>query len=712
MKKLLSLLIIATIITSSLCVSYFAIDDNSTQNNTTESTTVPVTETSSTVTTEPVTESSTVESSTEPTTESSTEPTTESSTVPTKPAVVEVKTIKLNKNNVTLINGKNCTLKATITPKNATNKEVTWSSSNKNIATVDKNGKVVAKRRGTCKITVSATDGSGVKAFCKVTVKQLVTSIKLNKSVINLNRKGNKATLKVIVKPNNANNKKVIWKSESPKNVSVNKKGTVKAQRNSCYSWVFVKATDGSKKGIKVLVVVGRKANKVEIGKKTKKGFVKLKSMNITSGKSFTFSKKVTAKNNKSVVYGGVTWKSSNPKVLTVNKNGKITAIETLPKNKKYVEVNISAKTMDGSNKVTSCKVRVCQSVKDLYVSSKQAKEVPMGRNVKFNVGINPSNVYNRKLTFSSNKTSVATVDDKGHIKGIKKGYANITAKATDGSNEKVVMQVRVIKVPIKTVTYTDKKEVNVGNTLKLGIGIEPKNASYDSIKYSSSNEKVATVSNGVVKGISRGKATIKASIKLGDNVIKTIKFNIKVNPKPITMNTRLTHKQFVSNKEYVDMYCKALNDYFESCGAVINPNMVGGSQWCVDDTSEFSDNMKIYDFMVESVGLWTHRMAKDTINNNGSWKDLKKGKSLTDFLEEIGRISSSNMPTYNPEKMLDANWNGWKQVCEYDNSDRILNIYVYPSKINTSAGTEYIIYMYYETNASLKHKGIPLVKE
>ena len=90
-------------------------------------------------------------------------------------------------------------------------------------------------------------------------------------------------------------------------------------------------------------------------------------------------------------------------------------------------------------------------------------------------------------------------------------------------------------------------------------------------------------------------------------------------------MNTKLTHKQFVSNKEYVDMYCKALNDYFESCGAVINPNMVGGSQWCVDDTSEFSDNMKIYDFMVESVGLWTHRMAKDAINNNESWKDLKK---------------------------------------------------------------------------------------
>lgn len=701
MKKLLSLLIIATIITSSLCVSYFAIDDNSTQNNA-ENTTVPVTETSSTVTTEPVTESSTVESSTVPTT-----------TKPIVKPVVKVKSIKLNKSIVNLAKkGNTCTLKATVYPTNAKNKKVSWKASNKNVATVDKNGKVVAKRRGTCTITVSATDGSGVKAFCKVTIKQLVTSIKLNKSVINLNKKGAKATLKATVKPNNADNKKVTWSSKSSKNVRVNKKGTVKALRNDSYSWVFVKATDGSKKGAKVLVVVGRKANKVEIGKNTKKGFVKLKSMNITSGKSFTFSKKVTAKNNKSAVYGGVTWKSSNSKVLTVNKNGKITAIEKLPKNKKYVEVNISAKTMDGSNIVTSCKVRVCQSVIDLYVSSKQAKEVSMGRNVKFNVGITPSNVYNRKLTFSSNKTSVATVNGKGYIKGIKKGYANITAKATDGSNEKVVMQVRVIKVPIKTVNYTDKKEVNVGNTLKLGIGIEPKNASYSGIEYSSSNEKVATVSKGVVKGITRGKATITASIKLGNDVIKTIKFNIKVNPKPITMNTRLTHKQFVSNKEYVDMYCKALNDYFESCGAVINPNMVGYDQWCVDDTSEFSDNMKIYDFMVESVGIWTHRMAKDNINNNGSWKDLKKGESLTNFLEEIGRIGSSNISTYNPEKMLNSKWNGWKQECEYNSSDDIFNVYVYPSKIKTSAGTEYVIYMYWGRNWGLKRDNIPLVKE
>lgn len=77
--------------------------------------------------------------------------------------------------------------------------------------------------------------------------------------------------------------------------------------------------------------------------------------------------------------------------------------------------------------------------------------------------------------------------------------------------------------------------------------------------------------------------------------------------------------------------------------------------------------------------------------------------------MEKIGNYV---FPTYNPNKVLNSDWNGWKQACEYSNSDRILNIYVYPSKITTSAGTEYVIYMYWDTNGGLKRKGIPLVKE
>ena len=477
MKKLLSLLIIATIITSSLCVSYFAIDDNSTQNNT-ESTTVPVTETSSTVTTEPVTESSTDTSSTEPTD-------------------IKVNSIKLNTDDYVMYSKQYVQLKATITPKNATNKKVTWKSSNKNVATVDKNGKVVAKHRGTCRITVSATDGSGVNAVCKVTVKQLVTSIKLNKSVINLNKKGNKATLKATIKPNNADNKKVTWSVKYPKNVSYNaKKGIVRASRNSCYSWVFVKASDGSKKGAKVLVVVGRKANKVEIGKtikqkvkvkkskKSKKSkektinkFVKLNSMNIASGKSFTFSKKVTDKNNKSVVYGGVTWKSSNPKVLTINNKGKIKAI-------KLGSVNVTATTMDGSKKSVKCKVRVIKPVKKIVFDKKNKYNVDYGKSITLKATVEPSDASIKTLKWESSNNKVLTVNKNGKVTAKGLGSAVITVSATDGSGVKTNRRVSVNiplnkKLTVKQIKseYTMKKFCSMFNNYfkSCGAKIEPR---------------------------------------------------------------------------------------------------------------------------------------------------------------------------------------------------------------------------------------------
>lgn len=90
----------------------------------------------------------------------------------TKPAVSKIKVIKmgLNYSTIYLTKGKSKTLKATVSPSNATKKSVKWSSSNKKIVTVNAKGKVTGKKAGTVTITVKATDGSGKKAACKVVV--------------------------------------------------------------------------------------------------------------------------------------------------------------------------------------------------------------------------------------------------------------------------------------------------------------------------------------------------------------------------------------------------------------------------------------------------------------------------------------------------------------------------------------------------------------
>ena len=81
-----------------------------------------------------------------------------------------VTVVTLNKTSLSLNEGGSETLTATITPSTASDKSVTWSSTNTSVATVDQNGKVTAVSKGTATITATANDGSGKKATCAVSV--------------------------------------------------------------------------------------------------------------------------------------------------------------------------------------------------------------------------------------------------------------------------------------------------------------------------------------------------------------------------------------------------------------------------------------------------------------------------------------------------------------------------------------------------------------
>ena len=462
MKKLLSLLLVATIIISTLCVSYYAFDNvdklsNTTTSEPTEKEIEPSTISTSDeatpdeatpdeatpdeITTEPsssTTESSTIESSTEPTT--------------TKPTDIKVSSIKLNTKNHTMYSNQYVQLKATVLPNNAYNKSVTWKSSNSKIATVDKNGKVKALKVGNAIITATSTDGSNVSAQCKIKVVQRVTKIKLNKSIINLSKKGKTAKLKATVLPNNAYNKSVTWKANNTKVVTVDKKGKIKATTNKGATYVNAIAKDGSKKKAKLLVVVGPKVKKITLNKT---------SVTLNRGaKNRTFQLKKAIK-NKNATYKGVSWYSSNKNVATVDKNGKVTI-------KHRGKVVITVKAKDGSKKSAKCKVTVRQLVTKLSYNKKTQKaEVYKNKTIKFAVTVTPSNANNKGLTYSSSNKKVATVNSKGIIKGIKAGTVTITAKAKDGSRKAVKLTVKVKNPPISDNTKLTIKQLKSKSIVK-----------------------------------------------------------------------------------------------------------------------------------------------------------------------------------------------------------------------------------------------------
>gem|GEM_PF-2330881 len=158
---------------------------------------------------------------------------------------VPVTGVTLNRYSTTIASGASETLIATVQPSNATNKDVTWSSSNNALATVTQSGVVTANSLGNAgdvNITVTTVDG-GRTAVCVVTVPRVpVTGVTLNKNLTTITSGANE-TLIATVQPPNATNKNVSWVSSNTSLATVNSIGTVTANNSGNAGSVTITVT-------------------------------------------------------------------------------------------------------------------------------------------------------------------------------------------------------------------------------------------------------------------------------------------------------------------------------------------------------------------------------------------------------------------------------------------------------------------------------------
>ena len=164
---------------------------------------------------------------------------------------VEVTSIKLNKTKKTVYLYTSYQLTATIKPSDASDPTVTWTSSNESIATVSTAGEVYGVAKG--KATITATAANGKKAKCVVTVKaKKVKSVKLNykTKTMYLN---NTYQLTATIKPADATNQTIKWKSTKPSVATVDEFGLVTPIKDgTCY--IKAKAANGKSAKVKVTV--------------------------------------------------------------------------------------------------------------------------------------------------------------------------------------------------------------------------------------------------------------------------------------------------------------------------------------------------------------------------------------------------------------------------------------------------------------------------
>lgn len=288
-----------------------------------------------TTTTVPKTSNNTEPSSTTPTVTSST---------PSPSTPVAVSGVALNKKVATINVGKKVTVKATVTPANADNKNLVWTSSNTKIATVS-NGVVKGVKAGRVIITAKTTDGSNISATCTVTVKQPVTRISLSKKATMYT--GKKLTLKAKVNPANASNKALTWKSSNTKIAKVASNGVVTGVKAGTVK-ITATAKDGSRKSATCTVTVRQSVSKITLSKTN----VVLPK----KGSSYNVRVTVAPKNayNKNVAVKSAKTKVAKVSASTV-KSGKTVKITAVKKG--TTKVVFTAK--DGSKKSATCKVTV-----------------------------------------------------------------------------------------------------------------------------------------------------------------------------------------------------------------------------------------------------------------------------------------------------------------------------------------------------------------
>ena len=246
--------------------------------------------------------------------------------------IVAVESVALNKTELSLEPGQSETLTATVLPENATDKAVTWATSNAQVATVE-NGKVTAIAEGEAIVTAKAGEK---EAACKVTVKMgvvAVESVSLNKTVLSL-EPGQSETLTATVLPENATDKTVTWTTSNAQVATVeNGKVTAVAEGET-----IVTAKAGEKEATcKVTVKMGVVAVESVSLNKT--------DLSLEPGQSETLTATVLPENATDKT---VTWATSNAQVATVE-NGKVTAV-------KEGEAVITAKA---GGKEATCKVKV-----------------------------------------------------------------------------------------------------------------------------------------------------------------------------------------------------------------------------------------------------------------------------------------------------------------------------------------------------------------
>lgn len=402
----------------------------------------------------------------------------------TPPEIVRVSGIYLGSESLAMKVGETLALETNISPENATNTGLIWTTNRPDIAAVTGDGTVRAVSVGSATITAVTKDG-GYMAYCEVSVRSVpVTDVKLNAEELLVFVDGTE-TLAATIEPEDATNQNLRWTSSDESIVKV-EDGTLTGVSEG-KATVTVTTLDGNKTASCEITVEIEPidAEKVSFSSETV-------TMTVGEVSELAYVFEPEEANNKKLE-----WISSDPAVA-VAEAGKITAV-----GEGSATILLRVETEENGILEASCQVIVNPApVKP--VSGVKISQSTMGLKVgdsgTLNAVVEPENASDKTVVWTTSDSSIAKVE-AGVVTAVGEGSAVITASSADGKFQAVCqVTVSTREIPVTGILLSDTVVYLLeGERWLLTASVTPTDATNQELLWSSGNHDVATVDNGVL---------------------------------------------------------------------------------------------------------------------------------------------------------------------------------------------------------------------
>lgn len=412
---------------------------------------------------------------------------------------VSVTGVSFDESAITIYYGKTAELSAVVEPADATNKAVTWVSSDPTTVSIDANGVVTGNKIGNATITVTTVDGNKT-ATCTVSVEHIeMDEITVTPDELSLTMSSAATQLIASYLPEDATNTTIVWsidEEESQDVVTVSATGVV-TPIGLGETYVVASNEAGDVYSSCRVVVSAIEITSISLDKET---------LTFTMGDAAQELVPTIEPSNASVQT--VAWSTDKASVATVA-NGVVTP----------VGVGTCTITATAGSKTATCSVTVSPKAVTGVSLDKETLEIGVGSSGALSATVSPADATDQSVSWSSSNESVATVAD-GIVSGVAAGNATITVTTTDGNKTAtcaVTVKANTIAVTGVTISPADSKSVALNESLTFTATVAPSTATTKDVTWSSSDESVATITNGVVTLKKAGTTTITVTTVDGD---------------------------------------------------------------------------------------------------------------------------------------------------------------------------------------------------